>query len=378
MIIRMKILHYIPSIDRASGGVGAYMQLLTKELGKLVELHVVTHKSENELDLQNCTLHYIGNSLLPWSSTKKEFISLLDSLRPDVFHSNCCWLPLSALTSIWAKSKGYKVVYTPHGMLEPWIMQRHYWTRKFPAIHLFQKEGVAVADLVHSTADSECKNLIKLAWNKKIYTIPNCVDLEGIDKKLSSINQLGTSVGNAKTILFLSRVHVKKGINFLIEAVAALRESLDGWKVKIAGEGEEGYVEELKLLAKELGVDNKVEFLGGVYGDEKWKLYHEASLFVLPTHSENFGIVVAEALACKVPVITTKGTPWKELQDLNCGWWAEVGTQPTVDALLSFLHKTEDELRIMGENGRKLVEEKYSCKTVALQFTKMYSELLGK
>lgn len=371
----MKILHYIPSIDRASGGVGAYMQLLTKDLGKLVELHVVTHESENELDLQNCTLHYISSGWLPWSSAKKEFLNLLDKLCPDVFHSNCCWLPLSALTSIWAKEKGYKVVYTPHGMLEPWIMQRHYWTKKFPAIHLFQKRGVAVADLVHSTAESEYENLTKLAWNKKICTIPNCVDLDVVDEKLSFVNNIKDSTARQKTILFLSRVHVKKGVNFLIEAVAALKDSLDGWKVKIAGEGEEYYVEELQLLAKSLGVEKKIDFLGGVYGDEKWNLYKEASLFVLPTHSENFGIVVAEALACKVPVITTVGTPWKELNELDCGWWTEIGTKPTIGAIASFLSKTDDELKEMGENGRALVERKYSCKKVALQFSKMYSTL---
>lgn len=374
----MKILHYIPSIDRASGGVGAYMQLLTKDLGKLVELHVVTHKSDNELNLQNCTLHYIGSNWMPWSSTKTEFLSLLEELSPDVFHTNCCWLPLSALTSMWAKDKGYKVVYTPHGMLEPWIMQRHYWTKKFLAIHLFQKKGVAVADMVHSTADSECENLTKLAWNKKICTIPNCVDLDSIDEQLSSIRSLKDSSENKKTMLFLSRVHVKKGINFLIEAVATLKDNLDGWKLKIAGEGENSYIEELKFLAKELGIDDKVEFLGGVYGDEKWKLYNEASLFVLPTHSENFGIVVAEALACRVPVITTMGTPWSELNELNCGWWTEIGAKPTADAIASFLSKSKDELYEMGERGRKLVERKYSCKTVAMQFSKMYSELVKK
>lgn len=374
----MRILHYIPSIDRASGGVGAYMQLLAKELGKKVDLHVVTHRSENELILQNCCVHYINTSWFPWSSTKREFISLIDDLNPDVFHANCCWLPLSALTSIWAKERGYKVVYTPHGMLEPWIMERHYWTKKIPAIHLFQKKGLKVADLIHSTAESERENLLRLGWNTKICTIPNCVDLDLIDEKLSSITDENNLGKKDKTILFLSRVHVKKGINFLIEAVAALKNELEGWTVKIAGEGDESYINELKSLANQLGVDDVVNFLGGVYGDEKWKLYKEASLFILPTHSENFGIVVAEALACKVPVITTKGTPWNELDELNCGWWTEVGTNPTIEALLSFLEKSEEELQVMGRNGRTLVEKKYSCKTVAKQFVIMYSQLLGQ
>lgn len=367
----MRILHYIPSIDRASGGVGAYMQLLTKELGKLVDLHVVTHHSDNELPLENCQLHYIGMGWLPWTSTKSEFHSLLDELHPDVFHTNCCWLPLSALTSMWARAKGYKVIYTPHGMLEPWIMHRNYWMKKVPATLLFQRRGVAVADLVHSTAESERENLIRLGWNRNVCVIPNCVDLEIIDEKLDALHE----VEHTKTILFLSRIHVKKGINFLIEAVAQLKDSLTGWKVKIAGEGEVDYIQELKSLANRLGIDDIVEFVGGVYGDAKWQLYQETSLFVLPTHSENFGIVVAEALACKVPVITTKGTPWHELEDQGCGWWIEVGTEPTVAALKAFLTKSHEELVLMGERGRKLIEKKYSCKMVAHEFSKMYKTL---
>lgn len=366
----MKVLHYIPSIDRSSGGVGSYMQLLSKELGRLVELHVVTHRSENELTLENCTLHYISMGMTPWSSTKKEFVELLEQVKPDVFHSNCCWLPVSAYTSLWAKSKGYKVVYTPHGMLEPWIMSRNYWTKKVPAILLFQKKGVAVADLLHSTAESEKENLLRLGWNKKIKVVANCVDLEEIYKKISSAN-----ASKSKTILFLSRVHVKKGINFLIEAAAELKDELKGWTIKIAGECEDDYINELKALATKLGVTDMVQFLGGVYDDEKWKLYKEASLFVLPTHSENFGIVVAEALACEVPVITTKGTPWHELESHHCGWWTEVGKEPTKQALLKFLKKTEEEIEVMGQNGRKLIEEKYSCPVIAQQFVEMYKSL---
>lgn len=123
----MTILHYIPSIDRTSGGIGAYMQLLTVELGKLVELHILTHQEANPLELENCKVHFIEKNNNPFSSKgKTEFIGLLGEIRPDVFHTNCCWLPLSARMAMWAKAEGYKVVYTPHGMLEPWIMKRHY------------------------------------------------------------------------------------------------------------------------------------------------------------------------------------------------------------------------------------------------------------
>lgn len=362
----MKVVHFITSIDRASGGTSSYMQLLAKELGKLVELHVVTHRSENPLTLENCEVHYIkGNAL--GIRMKKEWLDVLDEVNPEVVHVNCCWMPEIALAQRWAQERGYKVVLTPHGMLEPWIMQRHYWTKKVPAIWLFQRRAVKRADYIHATAESERQNLLKLGWNDKIQVIANGIDVESIEIKRSWKWN--------KNILFLSRVHVKKGINFLIEAVATLKDEFTDYTINIAGEGEETYINELKQLAKRLGIDSQVNFVGGVYGDKKWELFRQADLFVLPTHSENFGIVVAEALASGTPVITTKGTPWQELEEYNCGWWTEVGTEPTVKALQSFLSLSEEDLERMGHNGRRLVEEKYSAKSVAEEMVRMYKEI---
>lgn len=167
----MKKLHYIPSNSESSGGVGVYMQLITRDLGKLCDLHVVTHKSENERTLENCTIHYVPYKWKPWSNCKKEFLSLLNKINPDVFHTNCCWMPVSALTAMWAKDAGYKVVYTPHGMLEPYAIKRHYWTKKLPAILLFQKKGVQTADLIHATAETEKENILKLGWNDKFVEV---------------------------------------------------------------------------------------------------------------------------------------------------------------------------------------------------------------
>lgn len=360
----MKVLHYIPSIDRTSGGVGGYMHLLSKELGKRVELHVATQQSENMLELENCEVHFLP-SWMHIHKMEKEWSRLLDIVNPDVVHCNCCWMPDSALTQKWAQEKGYKVVLTPHGMLEPWIMQRHYYSKKVPALWLYQRRAVKEADMLHATAESEKEHLLQLGWNDKIMIVPNGIDVDSIQMK-SSWKRTGN-------ILFLSRIHPKKGINYLIEALAKLGGN---YNCIIAGEGEASYIEELKRLADKLGVAERVKFVGGVYRDEKWKLFRHADVFVLPTHSENFGIVVAEALASGTPVITTVGTPWEELNTRLCGWWTEIGTKPILTALRSFANCSEQELEQMGRNGRRLIEEKYSSKAEAEGMVEMYKKLL--
>lgn len=362
----MKIIHYIPSIDQADGGTATYMQLLASELGKVTELHLVTHRSALPVVIKNCKVHYISRSL--WGGMKNAWKELLQIIRPDVVHINCCWMPQCAFAQKWAQSMGYKVVLTPHGMLEPWIIKRNYWTKKRPALWLYQKEAIQKADYIHATAESEKENLLKLGYNDRITVIPNGIDINGISMK--------TTWERKKEILFLSRIHVKKGIELLMKAIAQLKDELKDYRVKIAGEGDSAYINTLKKIAKEQGISDIVQFVGGVYGEKKWELFRNADLFVLPSYSENFGIVVAEALASGTPVLTTKGTPWQELETQNCGWWIDLSVSDLVKALKEFINTSEATLETMGKNGRKLVEEKYSNKKCADNMYKLYSTLL--
>ena len=364
----MKIIHYIPSIDRTAGGTSTYMQVLSKDLGKLSEIHIITHASDNPLPIDTCVIHNVVSYNPLNGMFKNELNKLFDEIKPDVVHINCCWLPACAVVQRMAQKRGYKVVLTPHGMLEPWIIKRHYWTRKFPALMLYQKAAIKKADCLQATAVSERDNLLKLGYNTNIKVVKLGIDAEGIALK--------PTWKKTKQILFLSRVHVKKGINFLIEAVEILREELKGYRIIVAGEGDTEYVATLKQYIADKGLQVFVQLIGGVYGEERWKLFQTSDFFVLPTHSENFGLAIAEALASGTPVITTVGAPWNDLNDSHAGAWIEIGTQALVDTLRKFLTLTDDELEIMGRNGRKLIETKYSAKVMAKEMMEVYQSIV--
>lgn len=364
----IKIIHYIPSIDRIAGGISTYMQVLGKELGKLAEVHIVTHASDNPLSIDNCKLYYLTSSWPFDKNFKTEINSLLNQIRPDIVHINGCWTPSCAIIQRIAQYRGYKVVLTPHGMLEPWIIKRHYWTRKLPALLIYQKSAIQNADCLQATAESEKQNLLKLGYNSNIKIVKLGIDAESIAMK--------TSWKKNKQILFLSRVHVVKGINYLIEAADILREELQGYKILIAGEGDADYVASLKRQIMDKGLKDIIQLIGGVYGDKKWELFQTSDFFVLPTHSENFCLAIAESLASGTPVITTVGSPWNDLNSSNSGAWIEIGTQPLVDTLKRFLSLSDEELETMGKNGRKLIETKYSARVMAEEMMEVYKSIV--
>lgn len=281
----------------------------------------------------------------------------------DLIHLQHVWDPYIHVVAWLARLKGIPYIITPRGMLEPWIMNRNRWKKQL-AMFLYQRRDIRKAVVLHATCEMEKNNIRKLGFRNPIVVIPNGLNISEIKQKT------GRPENQIKNILFLSRVHPKKGIELLIDAIAQLKPN--NLKITIAGEGEPDYVESLKKQTNERGVSNLFDFVGGVYGNQKWELYQQAELFVLPTYSENFGIVIAEALATGIPVITTTGTPWHELHTERCGWWIELSVENLTYALNEAIHTKPEQLKEMGIRGRKLVEEKYDIKGVGKNIIDLY------
>jgi glycosyltransferase involved in cell wall biosynthesis len=257
-------------------------------------------------------------------------------------------------------------------MLEPWSLTQGKLKKQF-ALKLFQLNDLKKATCIHATAPMEVENIRDLGFKNPIAMIPNGVN---IDEFPTSFPEKGNKT---KKILFLSRIHVKKGIENLIEAWKLIDTELKkDWKIEIVGNGDQNYIKSLKEKIVLENLTGEIEIKKPVFGKDKIKLFREASLFVLPTFSENFGIVIAEALASYTPVITTKGTPWEDLNESKSGWWIDIGVAPLKLALEEALSTKEQDLLEMGVNGRKLIENKYSMNSVGKQMIELYDWILKK
>lgn len=355
------------------------MQQLAPALGQLCELHVCILRGDDVADvvpIQGAILHEIHGSLCRWREMRQQWFALLDSLSPDLLHINCCWMPQCALVQFWFKSWDMKhrtasgerpVCLSPHGMLEPWIIKRHYWSRKLPAILLYQRWAVRRATCVITTAESEKEHLLALNWNTRVKTLPLGVDVDAM--------QMKGVWRRVHSLLFMSRLHPKKGLELLIEALAKMKDIPDCPHLSVAGDGDPDYVISLQKMVESKGLSRKVTFLGAVYGDRKWQLLRDADLLVLPTYSENFGLVIAESMGVGTPVITTTGTPWHLLQEESCGWWIP----PTVEALRETLSEVitleADEIERKGRTCRKVLSEQFSISEVAGKMYSVYESL---
>ena len=145
----------------------------------------------------------------------------------------------------------------------------------------------------------------------------------------------------------------------------------------VVGPDSYGHKKEVISKIKELGIADQWEFREAMDDTEKWVAYRSADILVHPSVSENFGITIVEGLAAELPVITTKGTPWGELEKHKCGWWIDIGVDPLAKALKEVTEKEDDKLREIGKRGRKLVEDKYTWDAVCSTLINGYKELLN-
>lgn len=343
----MKVLFCAPSLRREAGGPATQITAI----GELLQPHGVE-------------VHYLTAD--PHSNHWWMQLRTRDFNKFDVITNFGMWTFFNHLIARKAVLNGVPLVNSPLGMLEPWSLRQKRF-KKIMAWYAYQKGDLQKSAAILVTATMEALNLRKLGVQMPIAVIPAPIQLP------KSLKPKKCGLTLPRTALFLSRIHPKKGLMELIEAWSRIKPI--GWKLVIAGPDSDGYGATLSNFIRERGVFG-IDLRGPVYGQRKSALFDSADLFVLPTYSENFGLVVPEALAHCVPVITTTGTPWSELLETKSGWWIEPGVESLTATLEEALRSTNQELRTMGENGRRLVEQRYSDKVVVEKYASFYRWLV--
>ena len=285
------------------------------------------------------------NSNFPLRQT---LCSLRHFYRSDVVHISSIFYPTAFVTGVAARLLGKKLIWSVHGELDPEAL-KHSPGRKAPILRLL-KSVVGSRALFHSTCDEETEYIRDVFGDRaRVVQIPNYLEVPEPAER---------SAGNY--LLYIGRLHAKKGIENLITALSQIKEFLGSNVVlKIAGKGKPTYENELRALVTELGLEKKVEFVGQVEGQQKEQLYADAMWTIMPSHTENFGLVVVESLAQNTPVIASKGSPWEVLETEQLGFWTENSPEELSKALTRILTMTDEEYAAYRERGRAFVEQNF-------------------
>lgn len=279
----------------------------------------------------------------------------------DVVHGHGLWCGASVAAAALARQLDRPLVVSPHGMLEPWA-RRHHGCRKWLAWALAERAAVGGADLLQAMSEPEAMSCRAAGLRQPIVVYPVGIEIPGPLSTQGDRHEIRPG-SRPRTCLFLARLHPVKGLAMLLEAWAQVQPT--DWRLVIAGPDQRGYRASMERLASQLGIADRAAFVGPVHGAAKAHLLAAADLFVLPSHSENFGVVVAEALAAGAPVITTTGTPWGLLPAHGAGWWVSPDVASLAAAVEEATLLPAVALRDMGERGRALARERYDWSAIA-------------
>lgn len=395
----IRTANLIGSISRKAGGLHESVRRLVQSLDGIgVGVRVLTVEDEFT-HLDAAVWAPVAVNIFPRSwpedfGYSPGFLRVLDEYQPDLTHTHGIWMYPSIATAAYCTRRHVPYMVSPHGMLDPWAVRHHHW-KKVLAYALYEINHVRAAHCIRALCESEARSIREMRLTNPTVVIPNGIDLPEIGAATDLMAKApwdGFVEPGRKVILFLSRIHPKKGLTNLLRAWAATSKP-SAWVLAIAGWDQDGHEAELKRLCDELEIawadvrdtsDEKppartatVLFLGPQFEQSKASCYRNCDVFILPSFSEGLPMVVLEAWAFAKPVLMTPECNLPE------GFAAQAAVQidTTVDGIsegLRSLHNASDStLSEIGLRGRNLAEERFSWEGIAAKMKSTYEWMLG-
>jgi glycosyltransferase involved in cell wall biosynthesis len=286
-----------------------------------------------------------------------------------VIHTNSLWMMPNIYPASAVRGTNCKLMISPRGTLSPWALKRSR-LRKRLMWYLGQRSALRAATCFHATSHEEVRQIRELGFSQPIAEVPNgvcCPDGIALQRDPARSHRV---------LLFLARIHPTKGVDLLLNEWRELSQKFPDWILRIAGPLNNSHAQQMMQLADRLSL-KRVEFLGEVTGESKSQTYQDADLYVLPTHSENFGISVAEALAHGLPAVVFEGAPWSGLNCHDAGWWIEHGASPLRETLQSAMSAGDEQRDKMGQNGRRWMQREFDWPIIGQRMAGVYRWLVN-
>lgn len=377
----MKVAFLTANNSRSAGGLFYTITSFTKSLlDKGMDISVIG--SKDKYSYQDAVMY--GNvQLLTYQTTtipilKKLGVSnniktIVNKFNPTIIHQQGLWMYHSYASLLYRKDHPKTIlIIEPHGMLDPWAIKNSAW-KKIIVGWLFEYKNLRNADCIHALCQSEYESIRKFGLKNPVAIIPNGITLP----EITTFNRNG----NRKTLLFIGRIHPKKGLKELLLGLSTLKKNnskfFDVWNVKIAGWSQIGHIDELKRIVHENHLDDYVEFVGEVHGNEKEKLLCEANAFILPSFSEGLPMSILEAWAYQLPVLMTDYCNIPEGYSSNSAIRIEPSAENIANNLETLSSLSNEDLAKMGLNGYSLVKKKFCWEEIAKQTIQLYEYLLN-
>jgi glycosyltransferase involved in cell wall biosynthesis len=372
---QLRILQIVPTVEQEASGPSYAVPRLCAALSGAGNDLVLASVGGSWLTGDQPYVHYRaprgfkGIPLLQdlWLSRGLRQHLMSEANWAEIIHSHGLWVMPNVYPALAARSAGKPLIVSPHGTLSSVALAR---TRRLKRIFwiLLQRPAVRSAACLHATSEQEYKDIRRVGLRQPVAVVPIGVDIPPL--------RCARKEERFRTLLYLGRIHPIKGIDNLLRAWQGVATKFPDWQLRLVGPDDSGYLAQIIHVAEEPALP-RVTFAGPRYGAEKQAEYAQADLCILPSHSENFGMSVAEALAQGIPVITTAGTPWQGVREHGCGWFVPATVPGIESALHEALACDRSCLADMGRAGRGWMERDFSWSRVAKDLEQTYRWILS-